>query len=77
MINTQVKQVNYMGPTCSKYNLNTDITSKKIKEIKVLGVLNLKPKKRSIYCIEIEFEYGEILNLRVREEYYHQYLSLV
>ncbi len=67
-----------MGVGCSKSTkLNSDITSKKIKKIKVLGILDLKPKKRSIYFIEIEFENNEILNLRVREEYYRQYLTLV
>ena len=59
-----------MGLHCSKTKLNTDITSKKIKEIRTLGLLNLNPKKRSIYCIEIEFETGDKLNLRVKEEYY-------
>ncbi len=63
-----------MGSTCS-IKLNSDITSKKIKEIKVLGILDLKPKKRSIYCIEIEFESGNKLNLRVRHEYYLKYLN--
>lgn len=64
-----------MGSACST-KLNRDITSQKIKEIKVLGILELKPKKRSIYCIEIDFESGDKINLRVRQEYYIKYCLL-
>ena len=57
--------------------LNSDITSKQIKEIKILGTLNLKSDKRSIYYVEFKFADGTKSEMRIKKSTYLKYMQLI
>ena len=59
------------------YKLNSDIISKPIKQIKVLGILDLKPNINSIYYVEFEFLDGTKTDLKLKKYYYQKYLQFV
>lgn len=64
---------------CSKkYKLNSDITSKKIKQINILGSLHMANSKyKTIYYLEFVFVDGTKSEYRMNENIYNQYLKLV
>ena len=55
--------------------LNTDITSKKIKEIKVNAVLQSKYNK--IYYVTIIYFDNTCEDYRLKQKYYFQYLKYI